>query len=82
MPAGASSEAELASLISYGMADQNGRYESRALPPGKYFVLASSLPLDTSPETMGKLLRAKARAKEVDISAGATAQVTVEHIEM
>jgi protocatechuate 3,4-dioxygenase beta subunit len=82
MPAGASSEVELASLISYGMADQNGRYESRALPPGKYFVLASSLPLDTSPETIGMLLRAKTRAKEVDISAGATAQVAVEHIEM
>lgn len=82
MPARAGSEAELASLISYGMADQNGRYESRALAPGKYFVLASSLPLDTSPETIGKLLRAKTRAKEVDIGASATAQVMVEHIEM
>jgi hypothetical protein len=82
MPARAGSEVDLASLISYGMADQNGRYESRALPPGKYFVLASSLPLDTSPETIGKLLGAKTRAKEVDIGPGATAQVTVEHIEM
>ena len=82
MPARAGSEVDLASSISYGMADQNGRYESRALPPGKYFVLASSLPLDTSPETIGKLLRAKTRAKEVDISAGATAQVTLAHIEM
>ena len=51
------------------------------MTPGKYFVLASGLPLDTSPETIGKLLRAKTKAKEVDISAGVTAQVTLEYVE-
>jgi len=49
------------------------------MTPGMYLVLASGLQLDTSPETIGKLPRAKAKAKEVDVSAGATAQVTLEY---
>jgi hypothetical protein len=82
MPADARSEAVLASILVSGPADQNGRYESPALPPGKYFVLASGTALDTSPETIGRLWRSRLKAKEVDIGASAVVQVTLEQTEI
>lgn len=82
MPADARSEAVLASILVSGQTDQNGRYESPALPPGKYFVLASGMPLDTSPETIGRLWRSRLKAKEVDIGSNAMVQVSLERTEI
>jgi hypothetical protein len=78
MPASAVSEAELASVLVAGQADQRGIYTTTALAPGKYYVLASGMLADTSPETLGALWRARLKAKEVQVAAGATMQVTVE----
>ncbi len=77
MPAGARSEPELASVMTFGQADQNGAFRSDALAPGKYYVVAADLPNDTSPETIAALWRARIKAKEVEITSGTTAQVTV-----
>jgi hypothetical protein len=82
MPADARSEAVLASTLVSGQADQNGRYESPAVAPGNYFVLASGMPIDTSPETIGRLWRSRLKAKEVDVGSNAMVQVTLEQTEI
>jgi hypothetical protein len=38
------------------------------LAPGKYFVLATSDTIDRSPETVGKLWKARNRGEEVEIA--------------
>ena len=78
MPTSAVSEADLASVLVAGQADQRGIYTTTALAPGKYYVLASGLLLDTSPETLGAVWRARLKAKEVQIAPRATTHVTVE----
>jgi hypothetical protein len=47
------------------------------LAPGKYLVLATVAPVDATPESIGKLLRSRSHAQEVEIAANGTAQVTL-----
>lgn len=77
IPANAGSEAELAASMKSGTTDQNGRWTSPALAPGKYYALASQAAVDKSPESIGKLWLARTRAQEIDLQPHATAQVTL-----
>ncbi len=80
-PESAKSEVALADVMVTGRTDQNGTWSSGVLAPGKYEVIAPGLPpgvaVDRSPETLGKLLRARSKAQEVDLAASASAQVTL-----
>jgi protocatechuate 3,4-dioxygenase beta subunit len=79
MPREAGSEADLAAMRIAGQTDQNGEYSSAALAPGRYYVLATSAAVtDGSPESLGKLLAARSKAKEVDVGAGVAVQLTLE----
>jgi hypothetical protein len=81
MPADVYSEAELAAALVSGQTDQEGRYSSHTLAPGKYYVLASSTEIDPTPESINKLWRARlTKAKEVELSSGKMAQVTLEPV--
>lgn len=52
-----------------GSPDQNGNYQTgTALAPGKYFAIALRTPVDATPEAVGKLWQARAKAKEVQIA--------------
>jgi hypothetical protein len=76
--ADAYSEAELVSALVSGQTDQNGLYSSHTLAPGKYYLLASSTQIEPTPESIGALSRARtSKAKEVEISASGTVQVTL-----
>jgi hypothetical protein len=77
IPASASSEAELAAFLQTGVTNQNGTWRSGALAPGKYFALASPDAMDKSPESIGKLWRARTQAEEIDLQANQTAQVSL-----
>lgn len=77
-PTGVASEADLAAFLVMGTTNQNGAWKSPALAPGKYYVLASESPVDKSPESIGKLMRSRTRAKEVTLSPNGTATVTVD----
>jgi hypothetical protein len=77
MPESANSEPALAAELISGQTDQNGGYSSDMLAPGKYLVLASAAPVDSTPESIGKLLRSRTHAQEVEIAANGTAQVTL-----
>jgi hypothetical protein len=78
-PADIASEAELQARLFSGSPDQNGAYQTGlALAPGKYLAIALRSPMDATPESVGKLWRGRAKAKEVEIAAGQTAQVSLE----
>lgn len=77
MPQSTGSEAQLAASLVFGQTDQNGVYESATLAPGKYFVLATSMVVDRTPETTGRLMRSRNRATETVIAAGTSVQVTL-----
>lgn len=74
-PASAASEAALSASLVSGETDRLGRYYSRALAPGRYRVLASTTALDGSADGIGKLLRARALAKEVEVLPGGIAGI-------
>jgi len=76
-PASANSEPALAASLVSGETDRVGRYYSRALPPGRYRVLASTTALDGSADGIGKLLRARPLAKEVEVLPGGIAGIDV-----
>jgi hypothetical protein len=80
MPASARSEPELADAMISGQLDQNGFYNSDALAPGKYLVLASETRVDPTPEAMSRLWRARIRAKEIVIEPGKTMQLALQPI--
>jgi hypothetical protein len=76
MPAEIVSEAEFASALVSGQTDQNGRYSSDTLAPGKYYLLASSTPIEPTPESIGPLTRSRvSKATEIDIGAGQSVQL-------
>jgi len=80
-PADAQTEAELQERIVSGSLDQNGNYQTGLLlAPGKYYAIALRKPVDPSPESIGKLLRARIKAKEVEIAAGQATQVNLEPV--
>jgi len=81
MPAEAESEAILAAALDSEPADQNGAWSTKRLPPGKYYVVASSTPFDMTPESIGRLWQLHNRAQEVELGPGATVQVTLTPME-
>jgi protocatechuate 3,4-dioxygenase beta subunit len=78
MPADIKSEAMLAESLVSGRTDQAGQYTSDTLAPGKYYVAASAEPTDRTPESIGKLWRARNRFKEVDLPPNGAAQASLE----
>ncbi len=76
-PAEATTEAELAAALVIGQTDQKGVHTTNALAPGKYLVLASTTSVDMSPESIGKLYRARTHAQEVSLAPNATVAVTL-----
>jgi hypothetical protein len=80
-PDGVRSEAEFAEAMTVGQTDQTGIFNTAALAPGKYFVWTSGA-MDYTPETIGRLFRARTKAKEVEIGPDRTVQVTLSPMEL
>jgi hypothetical protein len=80
MPKEIAAEAVLQSALIRGATDQNGRYESHSLRPGKYYVAATDESFDPTPESISRLWRARNRFTEIELSASGTAQVTLQPI--
>jgi len=77
LPAASNSEAALADTLVSGETDQNGVYTSAALAPGKYYVLATGASIDKSPESIGRLWRARSHGAEADVGPNTTVQLTL-----
>jgi hypothetical protein len=50
------------------------------LPPGNYYVLAANSALSNTPEDIARLREASKKATKVEVTPGATPQVTIEPI--
>ena len=71
----------LARLAVHGNADQNGKYTSPPLAPGKYRVLATTQSVRWGvPEDLEKVLLAMYQAKDLDVAPKSAAQITVEPV--
>ena len=77
LPATSPNEAVFAAAVKTGKTDQAGAWSSATLAPGKYFVLATSGTVDRSPETIGKLWKARSRGEEVEIAPNGKVSATL-----
>ena len=77
-PADVPSEVVLASRLIEGRTNQLGQYASPVLPPGRYCVMATEEAVDPTPESMGRLWRARHRFQVVDLAPSGTAQLKLE----
>ena len=82
LPADARSEGILAARIVQGQTDQTGQYTSPTLAPGKYYAVATEDFYDAGVESIGRLWRSRNRFTEVDVAAGAAAQVNLEPVKI
>ena len=80
MPKEIAAKAVLQSALIRGATDQNGRYQSHSLRPGKYYVAATDESFDPTPESISRLWRARNRFTEIELSPSGTAQVTLQPI--
>ncbi len=76
-PADAITEADIAATYTSGTADQSGSWKSGVVAPGNYYVIATPTPPDRTPETIGKLLRARGQSGPVVVPPGGTANAAV-----
>lgn len=77
IPQGPSTELAIAGAIKGGATNQDGNWASPVLPPGKYTILTSSARIDFSPESIARLWNARQKGREVEITMGSTAQITL-----
>ncbi|HEY6293113.1 MAG TPA: hypothetical protein VI455_16300, partial [Terriglobia bacterium] len=82
LPQEISSEAMLQSMLVTGLTDQFGNYHSHALAPGKYYVVATNEAFDATPESIGRLWRARAHFQEVDLTPNGSAQLTLQPLKI
>ena len=86
-PASPESPSALSASLRSGKTDSRGVWTSEFLPPGKYSVLATGTPMETSLqsvfldniafETIEKLWLARGQAQTIDLSPGANVAVTL-----
>ena len=77
IPANVGSEAILQAEMFGGETDQLGQFISHTVAPGKYYVAATADMFEATPESVGRLWRARNRFQEVDVAPSAAAQVTL-----
>ncbi len=73
-------EAQVAESVITGQTDQNGSWTSPMIAPGKYYVIASRVPFDRTPEFVTALLRARQKASEADLSPSGRLDVNLQPI--
>ena len=75
VPAGVSTEADLAEAMLSGRADGTGLWTSPLLAPGKYLVLTSPAPVNRSFESVQRIFASRGKAREVNVAPKSTATV-------
>ncbi|MCX6624842.1 MAG: hypothetical protein NTY38_28040 [Acidobacteria bacterium] len=77
IPAAATTEAEIAGRLISGQTGQDGVFSSKALAPGKYYLIAGTVAINKTPESIAKLAAFRSQATEIDLSPGATQSITL-----
>ena len=78
LPETAPNDAMVAAAMRYSKTDQSGRWRSVTMAPGKYIVLATMDTVNRSPETIGKIWKARTRGETVEIANGGKPAVKLE----
>lgn len=76
------SEGEIASSVISGQSDQKGSWLSPTLAPGKYRVIATTLPVPLTPETISWLYQIQDRFETVEVKPKDLLQTTVVPVTM
>ena len=63
-----------------GVTDQLGTYHSPTLAPGKYYVVATNEVFDATPESIGRLWRARNHFQEIELAPKGSAQATLQPV--
>ena len=80
IPDGGHSELELSAVLTWGQTDEAGAYSAEGVAPGTYSILATADGLDRTPESIGRVWRARSKAKEIELGPSANVQVTLKPI--
>lgn len=78
LPESAPNDALVAAAMRNGKSDQSGRFSSGMMAPGKYIVFATTDTVNRSPETIGKIWKARTRGEIVEITSGGKPSVKLE----
>lgn len=81
-PGDVSSEAVLQATLAVGQTDQLVQYASHTFPPGKYYIAASEDAFNPTPDSIGRLWRARNRFQEVELAPNGSAQVQLEPVKI
>ena len=94
VPVSARTEPDVAAAFLAGITNENGIYSVGGLPPGKYDVFAANnlpptrvdrdgmLLITRTPDAIGRILRTRARGKQVEVGSGGAASVSLTPIRM
>lgn len=80
IPASVSSELEFSAVLSWGQTDEAGGYSAEGVAPGIYSLLATTESLDRTPESIGRVWRARSKAKDIQLGPGTNVNVTLSPI--
>ncbi|HEX5410767.1 MAG TPA: carboxypeptidase-like regulatory domain-containing protein [Terriglobia bacterium] len=75
MPADSSPPALLAARMISSPADGRGLFNSGCLAPGKYNVIATTAPTEPTPESLGRILKARSSSNQIELNARAVLQI-------
>jgi hypothetical protein len=75
-PISATTEAAAASAMIVGQTDASSTWTSGPIAPGKYYVIATTSPVNRSPTVFAKLWRARSATNLVELAPNTTAQLT------
>jgi Carboxypeptidase regulatory-like domain len=78
LPETAPNDAMVAASMRISKSDQSGRWRTVTMAPGKYIVLATMDTVNRSPETVGKIWKARTRGETVEIAKGGKPSVKLE----
>ena len=82
LPHDITSEAMLQAAMVRGVTDQTGAYHSHTLAPGPYYILATNDAIDSTPESIRRLWRARNHFQEVDLSPKGSSQVALQPVQI
>jgi Carboxypeptidase regulatory-like domain len=75
MPADSLPPALLAARMVSAPTNDKGLFTSGCLAPGKYHVIATTAPTEPTPESIGRILKARSSSNEIELNANAVLQV-------
>jgi hypothetical protein len=75
VPADSLPPALLAAGMISALTNDKGLFTSGCLEPGKYNVIATTAPTEPTPESLGRLLKARSSSNQIELSANAFLQI-------